>query len=106
MLQLWIAEIADKATKILRSAANRGSIQDLNGNDLEKLFCGIISLLVLEASLCPSKKLAEKGIIKIGELISDNDELIVKNNRRLRELNISPLNAFRLLDLIDALPLE
>lgn len=48
------------------------------------------------------KKLAEKGIIKIGELIPDNDELIVKNNRRLRELNISPLNAFRLLDLIDA----
>lgn len=52
------------------------------------------------------KKLAEKGIIKIGELIPDNGELIVKNNRRLRELNISPLNAFRLLDLIDALPLE
>lgn len=52
------------------------------------------------------KKLAEKGIIKIGELIPDNDELLVKNNRRLRELNISPLNAFRLLDLIDALPLE
>ena len=52
------------------------------------------------------KKLAKKGIIKIGELIPDNDELIVKNNRRLRELNISPLNAFRLLDLIDALPLE
>lgn len=46
------------------------------------------------------KELAEKGIIKIGELIPDNDELIVKNNRRLRELNISPLNAFRLLDLI------
>lgn len=46
------------------------------------------------------KKLAEKGTIKIGELIPDNDELIVKNNRRLRELNISPLNAFRLLDLI------
>lgn len=52
------------------------------------------------------KKLAEKGTIKIGELIPDNDELIVKNNHRLRKLNISPLNAFRLLDLIDALPLE
>lgn len=52
------------------------------------------------------KKLAEKGINKIGELITDNDELIVKNNHRLRKLNISPLNAFRLLDLIDALPLE
>ena len=30
----------------------------------------------------------------------------VKNNRRLRELNISPLYAFRLLALTDALPLE
>ena len=50
--------------------------------------------------------MAEKGIIKIGDLISDNNELIVKNNRRLRELNISPLDAFRLLALIDALPLE
>ena len=33
--------------------------------------------------------MAEKGIIKIGDLVSDNNELIVKNNRRLRELNIS-----------------
>ena len=48
------------------------------------------------------KKLAEKGIIRIGDLISDNNELIIKNSRRLRELNISPLNTFRLLTLIDA----
>ena len=41
-----------------------------------------------------------------GDLISDNNELIVKNNHRLRELNISPLDAFRLLALTDALPLE
>ena len=39
-------------------------------------------------------------------LISDNNDLIVKNNHRLRELNISPLDAFRLLALTDALPLE
>ena len=41
-----------------------------------------------------------------GDLISNNNELIVKNNHRLRELNISPLDAFRLLALTDALPLE
>lgn len=52
------------------------------------------------------RKLAEKGITRIGDLISDNNELIVKNNRRLRELNVSPLDAFRLLTLIAALPLE
>ena len=71
------------------SAAIRGSVQKLNGNDLAKLFFGIISLFVLKESLCISKKMAEKGIIKIGDLVSDNNELIVKNNRRLRELNIS-----------------
>lgn len=47
-----------------------------------------------------------KGVIKLGDLISNNNELIVKTNRRLRELNISPIDAFRLLALIDALPLE
>ena len=40
------------------------------------------------------------------DLISDNNELIVKNNHWLRELNISPLDAFRLIALTDALPLE
>jgi len=52
------------------------------------------------------KTLAEKEIIKIQDLISDDNELIVKNNRRVRELNISPLRAFRLLALTDALPLK
>ena len=47
------------------------------------------------------KKLAEKEVIRIGDLISD-----AKNNRRLRDLNISPLDAFILLTLMDALPLE
>ena len=47
------------------------------------------------------KKLAEKGVIRIGDLISD-----VKKNRRLSDLNISPLDSFRLLTLMDALPLE
>ena len=41
-----------------------------------------------------------------GDLISDNNELIVKNDHRLRELNISPLDAFRFLALTDSLPLE
>ena len=32
------------------------------------------------------RNLAEKGIIRIGDLIADTNELIIKNNRRLREL--------------------
>ena len=42
----------------------------------------------------------------MGDLISDNDELIVKSNYKLRELNISPLDTFRLISVIDALPAE
>ena len=58
--------------------------------------------IVLEATLSISKHCREGN----GDLISDNNELIVKNNHRLRELNMSPLGAFRLLALADALPLE
>ena len=42
----------------------------------------------------------------MGDLISDNNEFIVKSNHRLRELNISPLDIFRLISVIDALPVE
>ena len=42
----------------------------------------------------------------MGDLISDNNELIVKSNNKLRELNISPLDIFRLISVIDALPVE
>ena len=88
------------------SAANRGSVQGLNGNDLAKIILWNNKFICIGGNSVYFKTLAEKGIIKIGDLISDNNELIGKNNHRLRELNISPLDAFRLLALTDALPLE
>ena len=42
----------------------------------------------------------------MGDLISDNNEFIVKINYKLRKLNISPLDIFRLISVIDALPAE
>ena len=42
----------------------------------------------------------------MGDLISDNNELIVKSNYKLRELNILLLDIFRLISVIDALPVE
>ena len=42
----------------------------------------------------------------MGDLISDNNELIVKSNYKLRELNILPLDILRLISVIDALPVE
>ena len=50
------------------------------------------------------KTLAEKGILRIGDLISENNELITKRN--LRDLNVTPLKAFRFVSTINALPNE
>ena len=52
------------------------------------------------------RNLTEKGILRMGDLISENNELIVKSNYKLRALNISPLDIFRLISVIDALPAE
>ena len=46
-------------------------------------------------------RLVNKGIIRIGDLLSEKNELITK---RLRDLDISPIDAFGLVLLIDALP--
>ena len=48
--------------------------------------------------------LAEKGIFRVGDLISNKHELIIKSE--LRVLNLSPLDAFRFVSLIDALPTQ
>ena len=85
---------------------NWGSVQNLTGNDVKKNILWNNKFICIGGKSVYFKTSAEKDIIKIGDLISDNNELIVKNNRRLSELNISPLDAFRLLALIDALPLE
>ena len=50
------------------------------------------------------KTLAEKGILRIGDLISENNELIIK--RKVRELNLTPLDLFRLVSVVNALPSE
>ena len=46
------------------------------------------------------RNLAEKGILRMGDLISDKNEFIVRSNHKLRELNISPLDVFRLTSVI------
>ena len=50
------------------------------------------------------RNLAEKGILRVGDLISNKNELIIKCE--LIVLNLSPLDAFRLVSLIDALPTQ
>ena len=88
------------------SAATHTSIQDQNRQDLSKAIVWNNKFICIGGKSVYFKNLAEKGILRIGDLISDNNEFIVKNNYKLRELNTSPLDIFRLISVIDALPVE
>ncbi len=48
------------------------------------------------------KTLAEKGILRIGGLISENNELITKH--KVRALNLTPVDLFRLISVVNAMP--
>ena len=54
--------------------------------------------------VCLFSNFAEKGILRVGDLISNKNELIIKS--ALRVLHLSPLDAFMLVFLIDALPTQ
>ena len=69
----------------------------------QKLAHGTTNLFVLVISLY-FRNLAEKGILRVGDLISNKNDLIIKSN--LRVLHLSPLDAFGLVSLIDALPTQ
>ena len=88
------------------SAANHTSVQDQKTEDLSKAIVWNNKFICIGGKSLYFRNLAEKGILRMGDLISDNNEFIVKSNRRFRELNISPLDIFRLISVIDALPVE
>ena len=50
------------------------------------------------------KTLAEKGILRVGDLISENNELITKH--KARELNLTPLDLFKLISVVNAMPTQ
>ena len=74
--------------------------------DLSKAILWNNKFICIEGKSVYFKALAEKGILRMRDLISENNELILKGNCKLRELNISPLDVFRLVILIDDLPVE
>ena len=88
------------------SAANHTSVQDQIRQDLSKAIVWNNKFICIGGKSVYFRNLAEKGILRMGDLISDNNEFIVKSNYKLRELNISPLDIFRLISVIDALPAE
>ena len=88
------------------SAANHTSLQDQNRQDLSKGIVWNNKSICIGGKSVYFRNLAEKGILRMGDLISDNNEPIVKSNYKLRELNVSPLDIVRLISVIDALPVE
>ena len=86
------------------SAVNNLNIQDLNGKDLSKVILWNNKFICVGDKSVYFRNLAEKGIFRVGDLISNKHELIIKSE--LRVLNLSPLDAFRLVSLIDALPTQ
>ena len=85
------------------SAANHTSVQDKKRENLSKAMVWNNKFICIGSKSVYFRNLAEKGILRMGDLISDNNEFIVKSNHRLRELNISPLDIFRLISVINAL---
>ena len=84
------------------SGVNNLNIQDLNGKEFSKVILWNNKFISIGDKAV--RNLAKKGILRVGDLISNKNELIIKSE--LRVLNLSPLDAFRLVSLIDALPTQ
>ena len=87
-------------------AANHLIVQDQSRQDLSKAIIWNKKFICIDGKSVYFRNLGEKGILRMGDLISNNNELIVKSSYKLRELNISPLDMFKLISVINALPVE
>ena len=85
-------------------AVNNLNIHDLNGKDLSKIILWNNRFICIADKSVYFRNLAEKGILRVGDLISNKNELIIKIELRL--LRLSPLDSFRLVFLIEALPTQ
>ena len=85
------------------SVAKQGSVQNTTNADLLKIILWNNKAICADGKSVYYNKLANKGIFRIGDLISKDNKLLTNH---LRELNISPLDAFRLTCVIEALPTE
>ena len=85
------------------SAANQGSAQNPTNVDLSKIVLWNNKAICVDGKSVYNKRLADIGILRIEDLISEDNKFITN---KLRELNVSPLDAFRLTCVIEALPIE
>ena len=77
------------------SVANQGSVQNPTNEDLSKIILWNNKAICVDGKSVYNNRLEKKGVLRIGDLISKDNTLIINH---LRELNISPLDAFLLLN--------
>ena len=65
------------------SAANRISLQDQNEPDLSTAIVWNNEFVCIGGKSVYFRNIAEKGVLRVGDLISDNNEFIVKSNYKL-----------------------
>ena len=91
------------------SAANQGSTQPPTppphspNVDFSKIILWNNKAICVYGKSVYNKRVADIGILRIGDLIYEDNKLI---SNKLRELNVSPLDSFRLTCGIEALPIE
>ena len=83
------------------SAANKVSLGYISAVDISKIILWNNCYILIGGKTVFNKRLVDKGIVRIGNLIAENNEIVTS---KLRELNLSPLDAFQLFSVIDALP--
>ena len=83
------------------SAANKVSLDNINAVDISKIILWNNCYTLIGGKTVFNKRLVDKGIVRIGDLIAENNEIVTS---KLRELNLSPLDAFQFFSVIDAVP--
>ena len=68
--------------------------------DISKIILWNNCYILIRGKTVFNKRSGDKGIVRIRNLIVENNEIITS---KLRELNLSPLDAFQLFSVIDAL---
>ena len=83
------------------SAANKVSLDNINAVDISKIILWNNCYILIGGKNVFNKRLVGKEIVRTGDLIAENNKIITC---KLRELNFSPLDAFQLFSVVDALP--
>ena len=86
------------------SVENQDSLQYYEDANPSRIILWNNKFIRINGKSVYNSRLANAGIIRLGYLITENNDFVT--NSRVRELNMSPLDAFNIASLIDALPVQ